>query len=59
MAIKTYLVQFKRRGMISQLVIADSAEFRGDCLIMLDAKGQMVASFSADAVESWTTDKAW
>jgi len=53
--IKTYLVRFKRPGMISQLVIADSAEIRGESLIMFDAKGETVAMFLADVVESCTT----
>jgi hypothetical protein len=54
MSVKTYLVQFKPSGMIAQLVIATSAEIEGDQVVMRDSKGEMVASFSMDLVESWT-----
>jgi hypothetical protein len=54
MADKTFVIRFKQPGPSTQLVIAACAETHGDQLVLLDARGEPIAWFPAEAIESWT-----
>jgi hypothetical protein len=51
---KKIVVRFKPAGLAPQVIIADRAEFHGEHIVLLDAKGQCAALFLQEVVESWS-----
>jgi hypothetical protein len=50
---KTYLLQLKPPELSVRAIIAATAEIHGEHLVLLDCRGQLVALFVLDMVESW------
>jgi hypothetical protein len=50
---QTYLVTFEQPDVMTESVIAATAEIQGAHLIFLDAKGKLVALFLLELVQSW------
>jgi hypothetical protein len=51
---KQFLVRFKAAGLTPQLVAAERAEFHGDHIVLVNAKGQCAALFLGEVIESWS-----
>jgi hypothetical protein len=52
---KAYLVRLKPREMGLQIVIAATAEFHGEHIVLLNSKGKLAALFLMEIVESWSS----
>jgi len=54
---ETYIVRLKPPEIGVQVVAASRAEIHGDHIALLNSKGQLVALFLLDIVESWSVVK--
>jgi hypothetical protein len=54
MTTRRFLISFKAPEMTTQPVIAERTEIHGEHLTFFDEKGQLVALFLMEVVESWS-----
>jgi hypothetical protein len=54
MADKRYLVRCKTPENSMQSVVAASCEVHGECLVLLNSKGELAAMFLLEIVEGWS-----
>jgi hypothetical protein len=49
-----FIVRFKPSELLTQPVVADRVEIQNDHLALINSKGELVAMFLMEVVESWS-----